>query len=81
MLHDPKNKLTNLLKATITPEVFMLNQQQKVIYQGRIDNWAYEVGRKRTVITEHNLRDAIKTFKKRQPIAYPKTKAVGCFIE
>ncbi|TAE86244.1 MAG: alkyl hydroperoxide reductase [Bacteroidetes bacterium] len=81
LLHDPNNKLTNLLKASITPEVFILNQQQKVIYQGRIDNWAYEVGRKRTVITEHNLRDAIEAFKKHQPITPPKTKAVGCFIE
>lgn len=81
LLHDPKNKLTDLLKATITPEVFMLNQQQKVIYQGRIDNWAYEVGKKRAVITEHNLIDAIKAVKLHQPIAYPKTKAVGCFIE
>lgn len=81
LLRDPLNKLTHALKATITPEVFMVNQQQQVIYQGRIDNWAYEVGRKRTVITEHDLRDAIEAFKRHQPINKRKTKAIGCFIE
>ena len=81
LLRDPLNKLTHLLKASITPEVFMVTKQQQVIYQGRIDNWAYEVGRKRTVITEHDLRDAIEAFKQYQPIKKPKTKAIGCFIE
>jgi hypothetical protein len=51
------------------------------LYQGRIDNWAYELAKKRRVITEHNLRDALNSIVHNQPIKITKTKAVGCYIE
>lgn len=81
ILVDEQLKLTKQLGATITPEVFVLSPQGKIIYQGRIDNWAYELGRKRKVITEHNLIDAIEATLRAKPIKTTKTKAVGCFIE
>jgi hypothetical protein len=52
-----------------------------VIYQGRIDNWAYELGKKRKVITEYNLKDALTSVLLNKPISVSKTKAVGCYIE
>jgi hypothetical protein len=78
---DAKAAFAKQLGATITPEVFVLGKSQETLYSGRIDNWAYELGRKRKVITEHNLLDALNAIDKKQKIKITKTKAVGCYIE
>ncbi len=78
---DEQLKLVQKYKVTITPEVVVLDKAGKVVYQGRIDNWAYELGKKRKVITEHNLKDALTSIVQHKPIVVSKTKAVGCFIE
>jgi thiol-disulfide isomerase/thioredoxin len=81
MLRDDEQKLTRMLGATVTPEVFVLNPSGQIIYSGRIDNWAYELGKKRSVITEHDLRDALQAMVKNVPVSHKRTKAIGCFIE
>lgn len=81
ILRDEDNELVKHLGATVTPEVFLVNDQGKVLYSGRIDNWAYELGKKRKVITAHDLRDAIEAALAGKPVKVPKTKPVGCFIE
>lgn len=81
ILRDEEKKLSKLLNASITPEVFVFNQKQKLVYSGRIDNWAYAPGKKRTVITQHELEDVLGKLCKNQDVTYFKTKAVGCFIE
>ncbi len=78
---DPKLELAHLLKASITPEVFVLDQNENLVYSGRIDNWAYELSRKRKVITEHDLENVLKAITGNKKITYHKTTAVGCFIE
>ncbi len=78
---DEQLVLVKKYKVTITPEVIVLDKNNKVVYQGRIDNWAYELGKKRKVITEHNLKDALTSIVKQKPIIVAKTKAIGCFIE
>lgn len=81
LYRDTEKKTVQLIGATITPEVFVLNQAGALVYAGRIDNWAYELGKKRKVITEHNLRDALVSVLANRPVLVKKTKAVGCFIE
>jgi thiol-disulfide isomerase/thioredoxin len=78
---DTGNKLVKKIGATITPEVFLVDSKGVTIYSGRIDNWAYELGKKRTVITAHDLVDAIESVLNNKPVKIKKTKAVGCFIE
>lgn len=78
---DPDMLMVKYFKATITPEVFVVNERKQVVYSGRIDNWAYELGKKRKVITEHNLRDALDQVLHQQPVKVRYTKAVGCYIE
>ena len=80
-LIDSRQKLTQLLSASITPEVFLLNNEGEVIYQGMIDNWFYSLGKSRSVITEHYLTDAVASYLEKKPIAVKKTNAVGCDIE
>ncbi|MES2560017.1 MAG: redoxin domain-containing protein [Bacteroidota bacterium] len=81
MYRDEQFALVGKYEATITPEVVVVNKEGAVMYQGRIDNWAYELGKKRKVITEHNLRDALSAIINNQPVKVKQTKAVGCFIE
>jgi hypothetical protein len=81
LVRDTKSQLVKKIQATITPEVFLFDAKGSVLYSGRIDNWAYELGRKRTVITEHDLKDALESVVNNKPIKVKKTKAVGCFIE
>ncbi len=81
MLLDPQLELTKFLHATITPETFLLNSDQQIIYSGAIDNWAVDLGQKRQVITEYYLKDAIDSILQHKEVVIKNTTAVGCFIE
>ena len=78
---DPNFELVHMLKAKVTPEVFVLDQTGKLVYNGRIDNWVYELGKKRKVITEHNLADVLFALDQHIIVTYKSVKALGCFIE
>ncbi len=78
---DDHKQITRILHAKVTPEVFVLNEKAAVLYHGRIDNWAWAVGQKRQVITEHELLDALTAIAQHKKIPVKQTKAIGCFIE
>jgi len=68
-------------KAEVTPEVVLYNHTaQKTLYQGRIDNMFYKLGRKRKVVTQHDLINAIENALQNKPIEKPFVQPVGCFI-
>ena len=69
------------LNATITPEVFVLNSRHEILYHGRIDDSYLRIGKKRTIIKEHNLDDALNAIKAGIPVNVPHVPAVGCIIE
>jgi thiol-disulfide isomerase/thioredoxin len=77
---DPNYAFAKQSKATITPEVFVLNQNNQLVYRGRIDNWAYELGKKRAVITSHDLEIVLQNLSIGKTVQPYQTKAVGCFI-
>ena len=39
IIYDHNYNLVNNLKASITPEVYLIDENNKVQYQGLIDNW------------------------------------------
>jgi peroxiredoxin len=78
---DTELKLVKKYHASITPEAVVVDNKGLVLYQGRIDNWAYELGKKRKVITEFDLKNALDQIIKSTPVNVSRTKAVGCFIE
>jgi thiol-disulfide isomerase/thioredoxin len=80
-LLDPGYRLRAALEAQVTPEAFLVSPQGKVVYRGAIDNWAVSLGKKRTVVTAHYLRDAIQAFLDRREPELARTDAVGCFIQ
>lgn len=80
MLMDSQYAITKMQGATITPECVVILPSGKKVYQGRIDNWAYELGRKRTQITAHDLKNVLSTLTSGKSVQPYTTKAVGCFI-
>lgn len=78
---DKDKKLTSNLGASVTPEVFLMDAERTILYQGAIDNWFEEIGRQRQIITEHYLEDALKSFLSGNSIEATETKAIGCIIE
>lgn len=81
VFRDMKNELAEFLGATATPEVFLLNSKNEILYSGAIDNWAVDLGTRRQVITEHYLQDALDAVENHEPVKIKKTTPVGCFIE
>lgn len=78
---DPDKKITRFFDAEITPEVVVTDKQGKPVYQGRIDNWMYALGKKRKVITSYDLADVLLKRKKGEVVRFYKTEAIGCSIE
>ncbi|VTR99275.1 redoxin domain-containing protein [Tuwongella immobilis] len=75
---DPKLQLADLFKATITPEVFVLDHNRVLRYRGRIDNtWAARL-RKNASTTEYELRNALDELLAGKPVTTPATKSIGC---
>ena len=79
-LPDPQQQLSQALQASTTPEVFLLDSLGQVRYRGAIDNWFYELGRYRRVVTEHYLEDALTSYLQGDPVVIAKTEAIGCLI-
>ena len=79
MLKDHDNIVADQFGATRTPEVFLLDSNYQIRYQGRIDN-QYSPGAARPEPTQHDLRDAIEQLLNGKQIARPKIDAVGCII-
>ncbi|MEZ6087518.1 MAG: redoxin domain-containing protein [Pirellulaceae bacterium] len=67
------------LGATRTPEVFVIDDQGSVRYQGRIDD-QYRPGLSRPFPTKNDLRDAVDALLAGKTVAQPRTTAVGCII-
>jgi thioredoxin-related protein len=80
LARDTLFRLTRKLKATTTPEAFLLDGRGSILYEGLIDNWAVSLGVQRTVTTEHYLQAAIDASLHHLPIAIRQTRPVGCLI-
>ncbi|TDE13620.1 redoxin domain-containing protein [Dyadobacter psychrotolerans] len=80
LLTDSAKKLVVKLDAKVTPEVFLLDVNDKVIYSGAIDNWVIDLGKKRSKATAYYLSDAITSYIQSKPVDLVSTKAVGCYI-
>jgi peroxiredoxin len=80
-LLDNDYALTKILNAEITPQVFIIDPKGIILYEGAIDNWAIEPGKKRSIITEKYLESALDSIANDHPFSVKKTKAIGCFIQ
>ncbi|MCA9235980.1 MAG: redoxin domain-containing protein [Planctomycetales bacterium] len=79
VLKDAGGKVAELFGATRTPEAFVLDANRVIRYRGRIDD-QYGVGAARSDASEQFVKDAVDALLADEPIATPRTEAVGCFI-
>lgn len=77
---DHEMALIRQLNASVTPEVFLIDQNFKLQYHGAIDDWFYDLGHYRTKITQRYLKDAIECLLNGNKIKNPAVKATGCPI-
>ena len=80
MLMDREQRLTPLLGAHVTPEAVVLAPDGATLYRGRIDNLFYALGRRRGVVTEHDLRDILQGIVDGKLPPMRTTRALGCYI-
>lgn len=81
ILPDPSQGLTRAVGATMTPEAVVVLSDNRIAYRGRIDDQYADLGVRRPSARETDLRDALDAVLAGQPVAVPRTEAVGCVIE
>ncbi len=79
MLKDLGNRVADQMGAVRTPEVFLLDEQRRVRYWGRIDD-QYGIGYIRDEPKRHELQIAIDELLAGKKVSRPVAEAVGCFI-
>jgi peroxiredoxin len=76
VLKDPANKVADRLGATVTPEAYFLDANNKLTYRGRIDN-----AKDPAQVNSSELRDAIEATLAGKPVAKTTASAFGCTIK
>ena len=80
---DESRKLSNFLKASVTPEVILLtNEKEKltVQYRGAIDDRLKELRFKTAIASNLYVKDAIEQTLEKKDVLIKKTDPVGCLI-
>jgi peroxiredoxin len=76
ILKDAGNKIADKLGATVTPEAYFLDANNKLLYHGRIDN-----ARNPAQLETSDLRNALDAALSDKPIEKTEAKAFGCTIK
>ena len=76
ILKDPGNKIADKLGASRTPEAYLLDAENRLVYHGRIDNSKEASG-----VNSSELRDAIEALLTGKPITKTTAMAFGCSIK
>ena len=68
------------LEARIVPEVFLFDDEDRLVYRGRIDDTYAAIGKKRPEARVHDLRRSLEALLQGRPVPVPETRAIGCAI-
>ncbi|MEM9888533.1 MAG: hypothetical protein AAF849_21740 [Bacteroidota bacterium] len=80
--YDYYQSLSRKMGATVTPEVVVFDHaREAILYKGRIDNTFFQLGKRRQVTTQYELKAVLQAIKEKKSIAIKNTTAVGCFIK
>lgn len=75
-LRDDRQKVAKKFGALVTPEVFLLNRERKIVYKGAIDDDVKLTGKPK----RSYLRDAVEAVLAGKPLQAKSTRAMGCAI-
>jgi peroxiredoxin len=76
ILKDPGNKIADRLGASVTPEAYFIDANNKLLYHGRIDN-----ARNAAQIESNDLRNALDAALAGKAVEKTEAKAFGCSIK
>jgi Redoxin len=77
---DPGFAMVKLTGVTVAPEVAVLDELNRVLYRGRVDDRIVDFGKERPAPTSRDLEGALSAIVAGQPVPVAKTRAVGCFL-
>jgi thioredoxin-related protein len=82
LLRDTGFTLAKKFKASVTPEVFLIDRStNQIVYRGMVDDSFSSVGKRRTIVKNHYLREAItETINGKLP-TIAETNPVGCILQ
>lgn len=80
ILKDVNQLVLELLGATRTPEIFVLDSNRKIRYHGRVDDQFSVGGKSRKAPTREDLKVAIDELLEDKPVSEPRTVSMGCLI-
>ena len=76
ILKDPSNKIADRFGASVTPEAYFIDMNNKLLYHGRIDN-----SRNAAQVETSDLRNALDAALGGKTIEKTEAKAFGCSIK
>jgi peroxiredoxin len=76
-LRDGTQEVATAYGAVRTPHVFLLDQDRKVVYEGRIDDNPHDP----EAVGRHDLREALDEVLTGRAVSVPSTKAIGCTVK
>ncbi|OVE80924.1 thioredoxin family protein [bacterium K02(2017)] len=76
-LVDASQQIAKDYQAQCTPDIYLFNQQEQLVYHGRVDdNWQEE-----SKVTKQELKEAIDNLANDQPISKNQYHSIGCSIK
>ena len=76
ILKDSDQKIVNQFNAQVTPEIFVIGKDKKVVYHGAVDNSQDE-----SKLENRYLADALNALLRNESVKVSETKAFGCGIK
>ena len=76
VLKDENSVVADMFEATRTPEVFVLNSDNVIVYHGRIDD-----NKNKSEVTTYDLQNAVNDIYNGKEVAVNATKQFGCSIK
>ena len=77
---DRTRAVAKRARATVTPQVVLVDRGGAIRYRGRIDHAYADLGKPRQHVTSHDLRVSLDAVLAGRPVATPETEALGCYI-
>jgi thiol-disulfide isomerase/thioredoxin len=75
-IYDDTQEIAKAYGAKVTPHIFLLDAQGKLVYRGRVDDSLEE-----SKIKEHDFTAALDAVVAGQPVKVAETKAFGCGVK
>jgi hypothetical protein len=77
---DKDQHITKSLGASVTPEVIITGADERILYQGRINDAYAQPGKRKHIYTSNDLATALENITNDREMPKPWRPAVGCYI-